>query len=394
MAQRTTIHLRSECKPLEYRSALTPTAAKSLIEHGYIINVERSPARIFKDEEFEAVGATLVPEGSWPTVPESHLIFGLKELPEEEAPLKHTHIQFAHCYKQQSGWQQVLRRFPRGNGTLYDLEFLTDPKGRRVAAFGASAGYCGAALALLAWSHQLLHPSSPLPSISAYPNESALLSTLKSSLTSALPLSPRSPRILVIGALGRCGNGAIQLCKNAGIPDADIQKWDMAETARGGPFDEIVDSDIFVNCVYLGNDPIPPFVTKEQLAKAGGKKRRLSVVCDVSCDPTSPNNPVRIYDTWTSFSKPTVDVKLEEGDEGGPVSVIAIDHLPSLLPREASEDFCRDLLPSLLLLDKRHEAPVWVGAEKLFREKVKTLDEEGGMKAEGNGVMPDPKIKE
>ncbi|KAL8941071.1 MAG: hypothetical protein Q9211_001973 [Gyalolechia sp. 1 TL-2023] len=335
-----------------------------------------------------------------PTVPESHLILGLKELPEGDNPLKHTHIQFAHCYKQQSGWQQVLRRFPRGGGTLYDLEFLTDPKGRRVAAFGSSAlsqkprltissfaqGYCGAALALFAWSHQLLHPSEPLPSISAYPNESALISTLKSSVSAALPLAPQSPRILVIGALGRCGNGAIQLCRNAGIPASDIIKWDMAETARGGPFDEIVESDIFVNCVYLGNDPIPPFVTKEQLARAG-RKRRLSVVCDVSCDPTSPNNPVRIYDTWTSFSNPTVAVRFEKGgDDGGPLSVIAIDHLPSLLPREASEDFCRDLLPSLLLLDKRHEAPVWVGAEKLFREKVKTLDDEDGSKGETNGA--------
>lgn len=160
----------------------------------------------------------------------------------------------------------------------------------------------------------------------------------------------------------------------------------MAETASGGPFDEIVESDVFVNCVYLGNDPIPPFVTKQQLAQAG-KKRRLSVVCDVSCDPTSPNNPVRIYDTWTSFSKPTVDVPFEgAGDEAGPLSVIAIDHLPSLLPREASEDFCRDLLPSLLLLDKRHEAPVWLGAEKLFREKVKTLDEEVGKNGEVNGA--------
>ncbi|KAL9007796.1 MAG: hypothetical protein Q9173_007010 [Seirophora scorigena] len=95
MAQPTTIHLRSECKPLEYRSALTPSAAKSLLDKGYTINIERSPARIFKDEEFEAAGATLVPEGSWPTVPESHLILGLKELPEEDTPLKHTHIQFA-----------------------------------------------------------------------------------------------------------------------------------------------------------------------------------------------------------------------------------------------------------------------------------------------------------
>ncbi|KAL9599694.1 MAG: hypothetical protein Q9219_003682 [cf. Caloplaca sp. 3 TL-2023] len=278
MAHTTVIHLRSECKPLEYRSALTPSAAKALIENGYTVNVERSPARIFKDEEFETVGANLVPEGSWPNVPDSHLILGLKELPEEETPLRHTHIQFAHCYKEQSGWQRVLRRFPRGGGTLYDLEFLTDPNGRRVAAFGASAGYCGAALALLTWAHQLLHPSSPLPSISAYPNESTLISTLKKSLSAALPSQP--PRILIIGALGRCGNGAVRLCQNAGIPAPNILKWDMAETARGGPFDEIVlDADIFVNCVYLGNDPIPPFLTMERLSNAG-ERRRLSVVCD------------------------------------------------------------------------------------------------------------------
>lgn len=292
------------------------------------------------------------------------------------------------CYKQQSGWQQVLRRFPQGGGTLYDLEFLTDPQGRRVAAFGRSAGYCGAALALLAYFYQLLHPLEPLPSVSAYPDQAALLSALKASLSAALPLATSPPRILVIGALGRCGNGAVDLFKDAGIPDPDITRWDMAETARGGPFEDIVEADIFVNCVYLGNELIPPFVTKQQLEKTGKEgRRRLSVVCDVSCDPASPKNPVRIYDTWTSFTKPTVSVDLNEGDnKGPPLSVIAIDHLPSLLPREASEDFCRDLLPSLLLLNKRHEAPVWVGAEKLFREKVNELEEGGGGKGKVNGT--------
>jgi hypothetical protein len=29
-------------------------------------------------------------------------------------------------YKDQGGWQNVLSRFPRGNGTLLDLEFLED----------------------------------------------------------------------------------------------------------------------------------------------------------------------------------------------------------------------------------------------------------------------------
>lgn len=76
------LHLRSETgKALEHRSALTPTTAKALIEAGYKINVERSPQRIFDDEDFERVGATLVPEDSWPNAPQDHIIIGLKELP-------------------------------------------------------------------------------------------------------------------------------------------------------------------------------------------------------------------------------------------------------------------------------------------------------------------------
>ena len=64
----------------------------------------------------------------------------------------------------------------------------------------------------------------------------------------------------------------------------DIVKWDMAETAKGGPFQEILDVDIFVNCIYLSS-PIPHFLTHKQI-EAAGKDRRLSVVVDVSCDTT------------------------------------------------------------------------------------------------------------
>ena len=55
------------------------------------------------------------------------------------------------------------------------------------------------------------------------------------------------------------------------------------------------------------------------------------------------------------------------------LSVISIDHLPSLLPREASEAFSKDLLPSLLSLKEWRTHPVWSKAEKLFQEKVATL---------------------
>lgn len=40
------------------------------------------------------------------------------------------------------GWDEVLARFPRGGGMLYDLEFLEDERGRRVAAFGMIRGTC------------------------------------------------------------------------------------------------------------------------------------------------------------------------------------------------------------------------------------------------------------
>ena len=53
--------------------------------------------------------------------------------------------------------------------------------------------------------------------------------------------------------------------------------------------------------------------------------------------------------------------------------MISIDHLPSLLPRESSEQFSQALLPSLLQLKDRKSARVWVQAEDLFNEKVATL---------------------
>ncbi|KAL8284784.1 hypothetical protein RB601_006716 [Gaeumannomyces tritici] len=363
----TVLHLRSETKPLEHRSALTPTTTKALIEAGYTVNVERSPVRIFDDAEFEAVGATLVPEGSWEQVPKDHIIIGLKELEEKDFPLKHTHVQFAHCYKNQGGWDNVLRRYHDGNGMLLDIEFL-EKDGRRVAAFGFWAGFAGAALALKNWAWQLAHPDgAPLPGVESHPNEASLVREVKESLAEGTSKAGRAPRVIVIGALGRCGRGAVDLCLKAGLPEENILKWDLAETAPGGPFKEVVESDIFVNCIYL-NKQIPPFVTVETL---NSPDRKLSVINDCSADTTNPFNPVPVYTVATTFDKPTV---LVDGLKSGPpLSVISIDHLPSLLPREASESFSNDLLPYLLTLKDRKSDPVWAGAEKLFNEKVKTL---------------------
>lgn len=207
-----------------------------------------------------------------------------------------------------------------------------------------------------------------MPGVSPYPNQEALLSDVRSKMQEGEGIAKRKPTVLVIGALGRCGRGAVDLCTQAGIPDGNIVKWDMAETAKGGPFDEIIEADIFVNCIYL-SDKIPPFVSDETLKK---DKRKLSVICDVSCDTTNPNNPVPVYDQNSTFSRPTLPVV---GYDNPPIQVISIDHLPSLLPRESSEAFSEALLPSLLSLNDRKNSRVWQQAEELFTTKVGTLPE-------------------
>ena len=88
---------------------------------------------------------------------------------------------------------------------------------------------------------------------------------------------------------------------------------------------------------------------------------------------TNPHNPIPIYSITTTFDKPTVPVTLPAGTQGPPLSVISIDHLPSLLPRESSEMFSEALLPSLVQLKDRKTARVWKQAEDLFNEKVATL---------------------
>ncbi|KAJ7174999.1 hypothetical protein C8R43DRAFT_873110 [Mycena crocata] len=352
--------LRCETKAFERRSPLTPAVAKQLLGAGFDIFVERDEQRIFKDSEYEAVGCTLVENNSWPTAPTTATIIGLKDLEVSEDALPHTHLQFAHCYKKQAGWAAILSRFHRGGGTLYDFEFLTDANGRRVAAFGFHAGFCGAAAGAMAVASQ--RKGETLGPLKSFENEAAMVSTVQQLLGG----SGKGVKALVIGALGRCGRGAVDLFRKIGLDEDDILKWDMAETAKGGPFDELMDVDIFVNCIYL-NSAIPAFITRDQIIAAGAQ-RRLSVVVDVSCDTTNPFNPLPIYSINTTLPEPTVPVDV--GPENPPLSVVSIDHFPTLLPREASEQFSLDLLPSLLEFPNRQTARVWTDAEELFKEKM------------------------
>ena len=96
--------------------------------------------------------------------------------------------------------------------------------------------------------------------------------------------------------------------------------------------------------------------------------RRLSVISDVSCDPYGTYNPVPIYENTTTFEEPCLEVIVDDN----PLHLIAIDHLPSLLPRESSEDYGEQLLPFLATLGDQ-EMDVWKRARSVFVDKTSDL---------------------
>lgn len=343
--------MRAETKTGERRAPLIPEHAARLRADGVELAVERCARRAFSDADYAAAGARLVEPGSWIQASADAVILGLKELPEGDAPLAHRHVYFGHAYKGQKGWEALLSRFSRGGGTLLDLEFLTDDTGRRVAAFGRWAGFAGAAVGLDLWAHQR-SSDAPYPSLEPFAGRQALVERVRARLDAV----GRRPSVLVLGAKGRCGSGALEMLSLAGV--ADVRGWDKEETAAGGPFEETLRHGLLVNCVLL-SAATPPFLTEDLLDRA----RTLRVVSDVSCDPHSPHNPLPIYRDTTTFERPAVRLRREP-----PLDLTAIDHLPSLLPRESSEDFSAQLLPHLRGLAAG--APVWERAAALFREKA------------------------
>jgi len=350
----THLWVRAEQRPNEERVGLTPDGARALQEAGLKVTVEQSSVRAITIDGYRDAGCEIAPEDSWPDAPADAIIFGLKELPEDGTPLSHRHILFGHAYKGQPSGQILLSRFKAGGGTLYDLEYLVDTDGRRVAAFGYWAGYAGAAVALKCWAAQ--QNGGIAGPVSAYHGSTALRDDLLAELDAT---NTARPTAMVIGALGRVGTGASDLCTAMGVA---VTKWDMAETAGGGPFPEILTHDIFYNCI-LARPGTPVFVP----ALVKTDPRALTVIGDIACDPDSEFSPIKVYDHTTTWDEPALRVH-----DTPPLDVTAIDNLPSMLPVESSQDYAAQLLPTLLTLDSLTTG-VWGRAKATFDTHMKGI---------------------
>jgi saccharopine dehydrogenase (NAD+, L-lysine-forming) len=344
----THLWVRAESRDHEARVGIMPDGVAALIAAGLRVTVEDSVQRIVPIADYIAAGAEIAAEGAWVDAPLDALIFGLKELPADGTPLRHTHIMFGHAYKGQPDGRVLLDRFKAGGGRLLDLEYLTDDSGRRVAAFGYWAGYAGAAVSLMCWMAQ--QQGKVMGPVRAVPTQAALLADLRGAMAG---ITAPLPSALIIGALGRVGTGAADLCRDMGV---GTTLWDMAETASGGPFPEILAHELFFNCI-LARPGTPVFVP----ASAKTAERRLSVIGDIACDPDSDFSPIKVYDRVTTWDAPALRVH-----DAPVLDVTAIDNLPSLMPLESSADFAAQLLPHLAAPG----SDVWARASKLFDQAI------------------------
>jgi saccharopine dehydrogenase (NAD+, L-lysine-forming) len=343
----THLWVRAEQRANEERVGLTPEGCAALIKAGIRVTIEESDVRAIAIDGYRAAGAAIAAQNSWPDAPADAIIFGLKELPEDGTPLPHRHIMFGHAFKGQPAGQELLKRFKAGGGTLYDLEYLVDENGRRVAAFGYWAGFAGAAVALKCWLAQ--QDGGICGPVGVYAGRDALVADLTAAMDG---IQTDAPRAIVIGALGRVGTGASDLCEAMGM---QVTRWDMAETASGGPFPQIMEHEIFLNCI-LARPGTPVFVP----ASAPTDPRTLTVIGDIACDPTSDFSPIKVYDRTTTWAEPALRVH-----DAPPLDVTAIDNLPSMLPVESSQDYAAQLLPTLLKLNHL-ETGVWGRAKDTF----------------------------
>ena len=350
--------LREEARSSERRTPLVPADAQRLIEAGHRLTVESSTKRVFSDADYVAAGAEIKPAGSWPDAPRAAIVLGVKELPDRPEALSGQFAHFAHIYKGQLGWQQQIARFVAGGGTLYDIEYLVNEAGYRVASFSWWAGYIGAAIGLGRLLDRRLGVEGEAAGLAVFADRAAVESDLRAKMN-AFP-GPL-PQVLVVGANGRSGRGALACLQAIGVT---ITGWDKEETVKLNRY-ALMGHDMLVNCVLV-NGPGLTLATRAELERPS---TRLRVIADVACDPLSPFNPLPVYEQPTTWDAPFLTVA-KSGSQNA-VELLAVDNLPALLPKDASEGFSKDFSASLLRFPDGHD---WRQSLKAFEAARRRAD--------------------
>ena len=321
------IILRREYRQLEYRTPLIPTDCKRLIQNNMIVYVEKDTNRCYSDTEYIDNDCIIIDNYiDLPHNIDDMLIVGLKELDYSlNYVFNYNHLYFSHTFKNQSNSNYILQKFREAGGTIYDLEYFMDSNNKRLFAFGFHAGITGCYLGLLQYYYK--KQLKNINMIEPFNSYEELFNNIFNEYKSIYI----QPDIAIIGN-GRCSKGVIYLLNRLNLPYTVYTK----ETNK----DNLHNYNLIFNCILL-TTKIDPFITTETVKLF----KDLTVIIDISCDYGNIYNPISIYSQLSNFNEPVIKINNN-------VDVIAIDNLPSLLPRNSSYVFSSKLINLFLDSDK------------------------------------------
>jgi saccharopine dehydrogenase (NAD+, L-lysine-forming) len=360
------IYIRDEYIQNEYRTPLIPKDVKKLVDNGFIVYIESSNKRVYNDNEYlilsniNQIESIHITTKKWYDIYfQDALIIGLKELDFEEYSKlnNHTHIYFSHCYKNQDGSQYILSKFKESNSYIYDFEYFVNVNNKRLISFGFYAGIVGGFLGIYQYIHkkryglntifsgeQRLEENKELYSLTPYKSYDDMVSYINKDDLEML----NGIKIGIIGYNGKCGNGVINLLNKLNIKYTLISRDFIKE--------ELVEYDIFYNCILLDDQDVVLFDEKSVFGKS-------MTIVDISCDYTKSNNPIKLYKDETTWENPVY----EYVDSN--VNIIAISNLPSLLPKDSSDYFSSIFVD--LLLD--YNNPCWENNRNIYLSKIESI---------------------
>lgn len=379
------IGIRRETKDSTQRRApLAPAHVRRLVSgEGIEVVVQPWENRVFPDSEYAAAGAAVSDDLSG-----CNIVFGVKEIHPPHLADGSVYAYFSHTVKGQEYNMPMLREILERRITLFDYEMVKDAKGKRLVFFGPFAGYAGMIDTLWALGKRLAWEKMETPFAAVrYASEYDGLAAAKEALRDigkaiaarGLParLTPFVCGFTGYGQVSKAAQELYDLLPTETIAPAELaafmtsgrasakkvykvefRKPDLYAAPEGGFNLDRFNADpgsfrnrfpeylphltLVVNGIYW--EPRFPRLVTADAARAlwaGGDAPRLRVIGDITCDiggsieltvkETNIENPVFVWDPATGAAA--------DGWEGrGPV-VMAVDKLPTELPREASESF-------------------------------------------------------
>jgi len=338
------IYIRTEDIPNEFRTPLVPSDVRKLIKKGFQVYVQTSKNRIYKDSEYSHAGAVLTTQKWYNKTYKDAYIVGLKEIYDLSYLDNHTHIYFSHCFKNQTNCQEILTEFKESNSIIHDFEYFLDKNNKRIIAFGSYAGQVGASLGLIQYYNKINNIKTS--KLKPWSSKQEMYEAIKNHTIKNL-------KIAIIGANGRCGQGVQKVLQDLSKPYDKLDKT--------ADFSTLEQYDIIYNCILLDTSYNKVWFSSQS------EFNKPLVIVDISCDYSKPNNPIQIYKTATTWNEPVFYYN-------NYVDIIAIDNLPSLLPKESSDEFSNIFRGLLCLRQQDEQNPIWQKNLQIYREKSEKVE--------------------